>query len=153
MAQKGFVVFSIDGRGSLNRGHAFESAVFRQLGTLELEDQLTGAAYLRSLSYVDGNRMGIHGWSFGGFMTTSMMTRYPDAFKVGVAGGPVIDWGLYEIMYTERYMDTPEENPEGYKTSNLLNYTKNLKGKLLMIHGGEDDVVLWQHSLQYVENV
>jgi len=151
MAQKGFVVFSIDGRGSLNRGHAFESAVFRQLGTLELEDQLTGASYLRGLSYVDGNRMGIHGWSFGGFMTTSMMTRYPDSFKVGVAGGPVIDWGLYEIMYTERYMDTPEENPEGYKTSNLLNYTKNLKGKLLMIHGGEDDVVLWQHSLQYIE--
>ena len=100
---------------------------------------------------VEANRIGIHGWSFGGFMTTSMMTRNAGVYKVGAAGGPVIDWGLYEIMYTERYMDTPEENPEGYKNNNLLNYTKNLKGKLLMIHGCEDDVVLWQHSLQYVE--
>lgn len=151
MAQRGFVVFTLDGRGSLNRGHAFESAVFRNLGTLELEDQVSGAEFLKNLPYVDANRMGIHGWSFGGFMTTGMMTRHPGVFKAGVAGGPVIDWGLYEIMYTERYMDTPEENPEGYQKSNLLNYTQNLKGKLLMIHGGEDDVVLWQHSLQYLE--
>ena len=152
MAQKGYVVFTIDGRGSMNRGHAFESAVFRQLGTLEMADQMAGVNYLKTLPYIDGNRMGIHGWSFGGFMTTTMMTRQPGTFKVGVAGGPVIDWGLYEIMYTERYMDTPEENPEGYKTANLLNYIKDLKGNLLMIHGGEDAVVLWQHSLFYVEN-
>lgn len=151
MAQQGFVVFSIDGRGSLNRGMAFESAVHRKLGTIEMQDQLKGVEFLKSLSYVDGNRLGIHGWSFGGFMTTSMMTRQPGVFKVGVAGGPVIDWGLYEIMYTERYMDSPDENPEGYQNANLLNYVKNLKGKLLMIHGGEDDVVLWQHSLQYLE--
>ena len=151
MAQKGYYVFTIDGRGSMNRGHAFEAAVHRQLGTVEMEDQLKGVEYLKSLPNVDANRIGIHGWSFGGFMTTSLMTRNAGVYKVGVAGGPVIDWGLYEIMYTERYMDTPEENPEGYKNSNLLDYTKNLKGKLLMIHGGEDDVVLWQHSLQYVE--
>lgn len=151
MAQHGYYVFTIDGRGSMNRGHAFEAAVHRQLGTLEMEDQLKGVDFLKSLPNVDASRIGVHGWSFGGFMTTSLMTRNAGVYKVGVAGGPVIDWGLYEIMYTERYMDTPEENPEGYKNNNLLNYTKNLKGKMLMIHGGEDDVVLWQHSLQYIE--
>lgn len=151
MAQKGYYVFSIDGRGSDNRGFKFESAIFRNLGTLEMEDQLKGVEFLKSLPNVDGDRIGVHGWSYGGFMTTSLMTRNPGIYKVAVAGGPVIDWGLYEIMYTERYMDTPEENPDGYKKSNLLDYTKNLKGKLLMIHGGEDDVVLWQHSLQYIE--
>lgn len=151
MAQKGYYVFTIDGRGSDNRGFAFESAVHRQLGTLEMDDQLKGIEFLKNIPNVDAARIGIHGWSYGGFMTTSLMTRNAGVYKVAVAGGPVIDWGLYEIMYTERYMDTPEENPEGYKNSNLLNYTKNLKGKLLMIHGGEDDVVLWQHSLQYIE--
>lgn len=151
MAQKGYYVFTIDGRGSMNRGFDFESAIFRKLGTVEMEDQLKGVEFLKTLPNVDAGRIGIHGWSFGGFMTTSLMTRNPGVYKVGAAGGPVIDWGLYEIMYTERYMDTPEENPDGYKNSNLLNYTKNLKGKLLMIHGGEDDVVLWQHSLLYIE--
>ncbi|MCB9252373.1 MAG: DPP IV N-terminal domain-containing protein [Flavobacteriales bacterium] len=151
MAQNGYLVFTMDGRGSLNRGLEFENAVFRQLGTLEMEDQLTGVNFLKGLSYVDPERIGVHGWSFGGFMTTSLMTRKPGVFKVGVGGGPVIDWGLYEIMYTERYMDTPEENPEGYKNSNLLNYARDLKGKLLLIHGGEDDVVLWQHSLLFIE--
>lgn len=151
MSQHGYYVFTIDGRGSMNRGHAFEAAIHRQVGTLEMEDQLKGVEFLKSIPNVDAARIGIHGWSFGGFMTTSMMTRNAGVYKVGVAGGPVIDWGLYEIMYTERYMDTPEENPEGYNNNNLLNYTKNLKGKLLMIHGGEDDVVLWQHSLQYLE--
>ncbi|NUM32048.1 MAG: DPP IV N-terminal domain-containing protein [Bacteroidetes bacterium] len=151
MAQKGYYVFTIDGRGSMNRGFNFESAIFRKLGTVEMEDQLKGIEFLKTLPNVDADRIGIHGWSFGGFMTTSLMTRQPGIYKVGVAGGPVIDWGLYEIMYTERYMDTPDENPDGYKNSNLLNYTKNLKGKLLMIHGGEDDVVLWQHSLLYIE--
>lgn len=149
MAQKGYIVFTVDGRGSANRGHAFESAVHRQLGTLEMSDQMAGISYLKNLPYVDSNRIGVHGWSFGGFMTTSLMTRQPGVYKVGVAGGPVIDWGLYEIMYTERYMDTPEENPEGYKNANLLNYVNSLQDKLLMIHGCDDDVVLWQHSLLY----
>ncbi|PCJ67158.1 MAG: hypothetical protein COA58_02240 [Bacteroidetes bacterium] len=151
MAQKGFVVFSIDGRGSADRGFEFESTIHRNCGTKEMEDQLTGVEWLKKQKWVDANRLGIHGWSYGGFMTTSMMTRNPGVFKAGVAGGPVIDWTLYEIMYTERYMDTPQENPEGYATANLKNHVENLEGKLLMIHGGLDNVVLWQHSLQYLE--
>ena len=149
MAQKGYIVFTLDNRGSSNRGHAFESATFRNLGTVEMSDQIAGVNYLKNLNYVDANRIGVHGWSFGGFMTTSLMTRNAGVFKVGIAGGPVINWGLYEAMYTERYMDTPEENPEGYKLSNLTNYANNLQDKLLMIHGCDDDVVLWQHSLLY----
>ncbi|WP_242927488.1 S9 family peptidase [Pontibacter vulgaris] len=151
MAQKGYVVFTIDSRGSGSRGLAFENATFRQLGTVEMADQLRGVEYLKSLPYVDANRMGIHGWSFGGFMTTSLMLHSPETFKVGVAGGPVIDWKYYEIMYTERYMDTPEQNKEGYEKANLLNYIPNLKGKLLMIHGTVDDVVVWQHSLSFLK--
>jgi len=150
MAQQGYVVFSMDSRGSDNRGLAFENATFRQLGTIEMADQVIGANWLKKQRYVDPNRMAVHGWSFGGFLTTTLMTRAPGTFQVGVAGGPVIDWSMYEIMYTERYMDRPEENPEGYKTANLLNYVENLHGKLLMIHGTSDDVVLWQHSLLYV---
>lgn len=149
MAQKGFIIFTIDGRGTSYRGKDFEQAIFRQLGTKEMEDQLKGVEYLKSLPYVDGTRMGIHGWSFGGFMTTSLMTRSPGTFKVGVAGGPVIDWSYYEIMYGERYMDTPQENKEGYDKNNLLNHVDKLKGKLLMIHGAQDDVVVWQHSILY----
>lgn len=151
MAQRGYVVFTMDGRGSSNRGLKFEQATFGQLGTVELLDQLKGVEYLKSLRFVDANRMGIHGWSFGGFMTTSMMLRYPDVFKVGVAGGPVMDWKMYEIMYTERYMNTPQENAKGYEDANLLNKTKNLKGKLLLIHGTDDDVVVWQHSINFVK--
>lgn len=150
-AQQGYIVFTLDNRGSENRGFNFESATFRKLGTVEMEDQLTGVKFLKKLPYVDSERMGVHGWSFGGFMTTTMMTKSPGTFKVGVAGGPVIDWHNYEIMYTERYMDRPEENPEGYKTSNLLNYVDKLQGKLLMVHGTDDDVVLWQHSMLYAE--
>ena len=152
MAQKGYIVFTLDNRGSSNRGHEFESATFRNLGNLEMADQIAGVNYLKNLPFVDANRMAVHGWSFGGFMTTSLMTRQAGVFKVGVAGGPVIDWGLYEIMYTERYMDTPLENPEGYKNANLSNYVNNLQDKLLMIHGCDDDVVLWQHSLLYCKS-
>jgi dipeptidyl-peptidase-4 len=119
------------------------------LGTKEMEDQLKGVDYLKSLPYVDGNRIGVHGWSFGGFMTTTLMTRSPGTFKVGAAGGPVIDWTYYEIMYTERYMDSPQENKEGYDKNNLLNYVDKLKGKLLMIHGAQDPVVVLQHSILY----
>ncbi|WP_347158567.1 S9 family peptidase [Pontibacter chitinilyticus] len=151
MAQKGYVMFTVDSRGSGNRGLAFEQATYRQLGTVEIADQLKGVEYLKSLPFVDASRLGVHGWSFGGFMTTSLMTRTPDVFKVGVAGGPVIDWKLYEIMYTERYMDTPQQNPEGYDKANLLNYVQNLKGKLLLIHGTSDPTVVWQHSLQYIK--
>ena len=151
MAQRGFIVFTLDGRGTSYRGKAFEQAIHRQLGTVEMEDQLAGIAYLKSLPFVDPQRLGVHGWSFGGFMTTSLMSRYPGVFKVGVCGGPVIDWSYYEIMYGERYMDTPQENPEGYKANNLLNHVKSLKGKLLMIHGAQDNVVVWQHSMMYLK--
>lgn len=151
MAEQGYIVYTVDGRGSFNRNLAFEQATFRQLGTVEMKDQLAGVDYLRTLPYVDVDRMAVHGWSFGGFMTTSLMLRYPGIFKVGVAGGPVIDWDMYEIMYTERYMDTPKENPEGYKKASLFQYVPNLEGKLLMIHGVIDDVVLLQHSLAFVK--
>ena len=151
MTQKGYIVFTMDNRGSENRGLAFEQATFRQLGNVEMQDQLLGVEYLKNLNFVDSSRLGVHGWSFGGFMATSLATRYPNVFKVAVAGGPVIDWKLYEIMYTERYMDTPKENPEGYNQANLLNYTADLKAKLLMIHGTIDDVVVWQHSLSFVK--
>jgi dipeptidyl-peptidase-4 len=151
MAEHGYVVFSIDGRGSDNRGKAFEQAIHRQIGTPEMEDQLEGVDYLKSKSWIDATRLGVHGWSYGGFMTTSLMTRNPDVFKVAVAGGPVIDWSLYEIMYTERYMDSPSENPEGYKENNLLNHIDKLKGKLMLIHGTDDDVVVWQHSIDYIK--
>lgn len=151
MAQNGYVVFTVDNRGSSNRGFAFESATHRQLGTVEMADQLAAVRNLKQMSWVDTNRMGVHGWSFGGFMTTTLMTRAPGTFSVGVAGGPVIDWKYYEVMYTERYMDRPEENPEGYKTSNLLKYVGNLEGRLLMIHGMDDDVVVMQHSLMYIK--
>ncbi|HRD37245.1 MAG TPA: DPP IV N-terminal domain-containing protein, partial [Bacteroidia bacterium] len=149
MAQKGFIVFTLDGRGTSYRGKDFEQAIFRQLGTKEMEDQLKGVDYLKSLPYVDANRLGVHGWSYGGFMTTSLMTRNAGIFKVGAAGGPVIDWSYYEIMYGERYMDTPQENKEGYEKNNLLNHVDKLKGKLLMIHGAQDNVVVWQHSILY----
>jgi dipeptidyl-peptidase-4 len=152
MASKGYIVFTLDNRGSANRGFNFENAVHRQLGTLEMSDQLAGVNYLKSLQYVDSTRIGVHGWSFGGFMTTSLMTRSPGVYKVGVAGGPVIDWKYYEIMYTERYMDRPEENPEGYKLNGLLQYAPNLEGRLLMIHGADDNVVVWQHSMLFLEN-
>ncbi len=152
MAQEGFIVFTLDGRGSANRGFAFESAIHRRVGDVEIEDQLAGIEYLKSQSYVDSARIGVFGWSYGGFMTTSLLTR-PESkglFKCGVAGGPVIDWRMYEIMYTERYMDTPQENPEGYAKNSLYQYIDNLDARLLMIHGTSDDVVLWQHSLRYI---
>lgn len=152
MAQNGYVVFSMDGRGSSNRGLKFEQATFRNLGDVEMKDQMKGVEYLKSLPFVDTDRMGVHGWSFGGFMTTSLMLKYPNVFKVGVAGGPVIDWKMYEIMYTERYMDTPQNNPEGYANTNLLDKVQNLQGKLLMIHGTQDDVVVWQHSVDFLKS-
>jgi len=152
MAQNGYIIFTMDGRGSANRGMKFEQAVFRNLGTTEMNDQMKGVDYLKSLPYVDSEKLGIHGWSFGGFMTTSFMTRHPEVFKVGVAGGPVIDWSMYEIMYGERYMDTPQENPQGYAAANLLDKVQNLKGKLLMIHGAQDDVVVWQHSIKFIKS-
>ena len=151
MAQHGYVVFTMDGRGSWNRGKAFEQATFRHLGDAEMADQMKGVDYLKSLPYVDTARMGIHGWSFGGFMTTNIMLKHPGVFKCAVAGGPVMDWKMYEVMYTERYMDTPDENPEGYENANLLDKVKALKGKLMLIHGTNDNTVVWQHSIDFLK--
>ena len=151
MTNQGYIVFTVDGRGSANRGFAFESQIHRQLGIVEMEDQLTGVEYLKSLNYVDSTRLAVHGWSYGGFMTSSLMLRHPGVFTTGVAGGPVIDWKWYEIMYGERYMDMPQENPEGYKKASVLQYVKNLEGKLLTIHGTVDDVVVMQHNLALIQ--
>ena len=151
MAQKGYILFILDNRGSENRGKEFEQATFRQLGQQEMRDQMCGVEYLKSLPYVDADRIGVHGWSYGGFMTISLMTNYPDVFKVGVAGGPVIDWKWYEVMYGERYMDTPEANPEGYAKCSLLPKAKDLKGKLQIITGYNDPTVVPQHCLMFIE--
>ena len=150
MAQKGYIIFVLDNRGSEDRGRDFEQATFRHLGQVEMRDQMSGINYLKTLPYVDADRIGVHGWSFGGFMTTSLMTTYPDVFKVSVAGGPVIDWKWYEVMYGERYMDTPEQNPEGYEQTSLINKAKNLKGKLQIIIGMNDPTVVPQHALQFL---
>lgn len=150
-AEKGFIIFTVDNRGSANRGFDFENAIHRQLGKVEMEDQLAGVAYLKSLPYVNADRMAVHGWSYGGFMTTSLMLRHPDVFKVGVAGGPVTDWKFYEVMYGERYMDRPEENEDGYANNRLSKYVSDLKGDLLLIHGTVDDVVVMQHSLDLIK--
>ena len=146
MANRGYLVFTVDGRGSANRGLKFEQVTFRNLGAVEMRDQLTGVDYLGSLPYADTSTMAIHGWSYGGYMTISMMLREPGVFDVGVAGGPVTNWALYEVMYTERYMDTPQTNPEGYAQTDLRKYVDNLQGDLLIIHGLDDNVVVPQHS-------
>ena len=151
MAQKGYLLFILDNRGSEHRGRDFEQATFRQLGQIEMQDQMKGVEYLRTQPYVDMNRLGIHGWSFGGFMTISLMLNYPEVFKVGVAGGPVIDWKWYEVMYGERYMDTPQTNPEGYEKTSLINKAGNLKGKLQIITGYNDNTVVPQHCLSFLD--
>lgn len=150
MAQQGYVMLTVDNRGSDNRGIKFENCTFRHLGTEEMKDQVQGAKFLQSLPYVDVDKIGVHGWSFGGFMTTNLMLTYPDIFKVGVAGGPVIDWQFYEVMYGERYMDTPQANPEGYKESNLRLKAGNLKGRLEVIIGGMDPTCVPQHSISFL---
>ena len=142
-----YIVFTLDNRGSANRGFAFESVIHRHLGDNEIADQLKGVEYLKSLPYIDGNRIAVHGWSFGGFMTSSLVTRHPEVFRTGVAGGAVTDWKYYEVMYGERYMDTPKENPEGYENSRVGKYLKGLKRPLLFIHGSVDDVVVPQHFM------
>ena len=151
MAQKGYICFIIDNRGSENRGRDFEQATWHQLGQVEMLDQMKGVEFLQQQPYVDMNRLGVHGWSFGGFMTISLMTNYPDVFKVGVAGGPVIDWKWYEVMYGERYMGTPQDNPEGYDKCSLINKAKNLKGKLQIITGYNDNTVVPQHCLSFLD--
>ncbi|HAY18557.1 MAG TPA: S9 family peptidase [Rikenellaceae bacterium] len=151
MAQKGYIVFVQDNRGTQNRGAEYEKAIHRQCGRNEMADQMVGINMLKSLPFVDSDRIGVHGWSYGGFMTISLMTNYPETFKVGVAGGPVIDWKWYEVMYGERYMDTEATNPDGFSQTSLINNVRNLKGKLLICQGAIDNTVVWQHSLNFVQ--
>jgi len=149
--QKDYIVFTLDNRGSANRGFAFESVIHRTAGEKGMEDQLIGVDYLKSLPYVDANRIAVHGWSYGGFMTSSLLLRHPKVFTTGVAGGPVTDWKFYEAMYGERYMDTPQENPEGYANSRIGKYLENLEGNLLLIHGSVDPTVVPQHSMEVLK--
>ncbi len=151
MAERGYVVFTLDTRGSSNRGRSFEQSIFRHAGKMQMEDMMAGIGYLNSLPYTDKNNMGLFGWSYGGFMTTDFMLNHPGIFKAAVAGGPVMDWKYYEIMYGERYMDMPQENPEGYDETNLIKQAGKLKGKLLLIHGLQDPVVVQQHSVNFVK--
>ena len=150
MAQRGYIVYVQDNRGTENRGAEYEKAIHDRCGQVEMEDQIAGLGELMTLPYVDRSRIGVHGWSYGGFMTISLMTTYPEIFRTGVAGGPVIDWKWYEVMYGERYMDTQETNPEGFAATSLINKAKNLKGKLLICQGAIDNTVVWEHSLSFV---
>lgn len=151
-AERGYLVFTIDGHGMPNRGRAFEQSIHRRLGELEVKDQLHGVAWLKQQAFVDSTRIGVHGWSYGGHMTTALLLRAPGTFKIGVAGGPVMDWQMYEVMYTERYMDTPETNPEGYAATRLSDRCADLKDPLLIIHGLLDDVVLPEHSYRFLRD-
>lgn len=150
MAQRGYIVYVQDNRGTLNQGAEYEKAIWRQCGQAEMADQMVGIKMLMDLPYVDKDRIGVHGWSYGGFMTISLITNYPDIFKVAVAGGPVIDWKWYEVMYGERYMDSPAANPEGYAKTSLIAKAKDLKGKLLICQGAVDNVVVWENSLSFI---
>ena len=151
LANTGYIIFTIDGRGSENRGRDFEQAIFGELGSVEMLDQIEGYNYLLKQKFIDRDRIAIHGWSYGGFMTTNLLLNYPNYFTCGVAGGPVTNWSYYEIMYTERYMDHPDENKQGYEKTNLINKVNLLQDPLLMIHGLVDDVVVPQHSLDFVK--
>lgn len=152
MALRGYAVLTVDGRGSAHRGLAFEQAIWHNLGEVEAADQLQGVELLKSLPYIDTDRIGVYGWSYGGFMTTYLKLNYPDIFKVGVCGGPVLDWSRYEVMYGERYMGTPEDNPKGYEKNCLIKQANKLKGKLLIIHDDQDDTVVPQMSVQFLKN-
>ena len=151
LANNGFVVWQVDNRGSSGRGHAFETPVFHKLGSVELADQVAGVEYLISLGFVDKTRVGIRGWSYGGFMTLNAMLNAADVFRAGIAGAPVTDWHNYDTIYTERYMGLPKDNPDGYKNTALPAQAKSLKGKLLIAHNVEDDNVLFQNTVQMVD--
>src|SRR5579863_3748934 len=153
MAEKGYIIFRLDNRGSYNRGHAFESAIYHKFGKVELEDQLAGVSYLKSLAYVDGSRIGIWGWSYGGYMTLEAMANAPDIFKAGVSVAPVSDWRLYDTIYTERYMGRPQDNSEAYKNSSPVNQIAGLKGKLMLAHGTGDDNVHFENTSEVLNEL
>jgi dipeptidyl-peptidase 4 len=151
LAQEGFLVWSLDNRGSWGRGHAWETPIFKELGRRELEDQLAGIAYLKALPYVDGAKIGIWGGSYGGTMTLYALTHAPGIFKCGISLYPVTDWKYYDSIYTERYMRTPQENPEGYQQASLLAAASRLGSSLLLVHGTADDNVHIQNSYNFMD--
>ncbi|HUA18583.1 MAG TPA: S9 family peptidase [Bryobacteraceae bacterium] len=151
LAQRGFVIWQLDNRGSAGRGHAFESPLFHRFGKIELADQLEGVKYLVAQGFVDPARIGIYGWSYGGFMTLNALLNAPDVFRAGIAGAPVTNWRNYDTIYTERYLGLPAEDGEGYRASSPLEYAGKLKAKLLIVHNLEDDNVLFQNTLQMAE--
>ena len=148
MAHKGFLIWQVDNRGSFGRGLKFESALYRRMGKVELEDQLEGIKYLASLGFADTSRVGIQGWSYGGYLTLYAMLHAPEVFHYGAAGAAVTDWRNYDTIYTERYLGTPQQNEQGYKDSSPVNAAANLKGRLLLLHNIEDDNVLFANALQ-----
>ena len=150
LAQQGYVVFRLDNRGSANRGLAFEAHLHRRMGTVEVEDQVAGVRFLQSSPYVDGERIGVYGWSYGGYMTCLCLMRAPEMFKVGVAGAPVTHWDGYDTGYTERYMSTPGDNEAGYHEGSVLAHVEGLEGKLLLVHGGIDENVHFRHTARLI---
>ncbi len=149
LVQRGYIVAFIDPRGTGGRGEAFKKVTYKQLGKYELEDQLEGARYLASLDYIDGDRMGIWGWSYGGYMSSLVLTKGAGVFKMGIAVSPVTNWRFYDTIYTERYLQTPQLNADGYDLNSPLTYADRLKGKFLLIHGTGDDNVHVQNSILF----
>ncbi len=148
LAQKGYVVWQAENRGGMGRGHAFETAIYHKLGQVELADQVAGVKHLIDMGIADPARIGIHGWSYGGFMTLNALLNAPDVFHAGFAGAPVMSWMNYDTIYTERYMGLPADNRDGYEATALAPKAANLKGRLMLVHNFEDDNVLFQNSLQ-----
>ncbi|MDZ7261940.1 MAG: prolyl oligopeptidase family serine peptidase, partial [candidate division KSB1 bacterium] len=151
LTQKGYLIFALDNRGTGGRGKMFMKQVYRRLGEYEVKDQINGVKFLRSLPYVDGNRIGIWGWSYGGYTTCMCMLKGAEYFKLGIAVAPVTDWKNYDTIYTERYMDQPGDNSEGYEESSTLIHAEKLKGKLLLVHGDADDNVHLSNTLQLAQ--
>jgi dipeptidyl-peptidase-4 len=151
LAQKGYIVACVDGRGTGYRGRDFKKVTYQQLGKIESDDQIAAARYLRTLPFVDSSRMGIWGWSYGGFMSSTCLFKAPEVFKMAIAVAPVTNWRYYDNIYTERYMRTPQENPRGYDDNSPVNMVKNMRGKFLLVHGTADDNVHFQNSVELVE--
>jgi dipeptidyl-peptidase-4 len=153
MAQKGYIIFALDNRGSAGRGHVFEEPIHYSLGAQELSDQRDGVAYLKSLPYVDSERIGIWGWSYGGHMTLHAMFESGGEFKAGFAGGPVTDWRYYDSIYTERYLGLLPKNMQSYRASSPIERAEGFKGKLLIAHGTGDDNVHFVNTLALINEM
>jgi len=153
LAQEGFLVFKLDNRGSARRGIAFEGAIQRRLGSIEVQDQIAGIHWLVEHGLADPSRVGIYGWSYGGYMALMCLLTAPDAFQVAVAGAPVTDWDGYDTHYTERYMDSPASNPAGYRTASALERAEGLRGHLLLVHGMVDENVHFRHTARLITNL